>query len=249
MHLVIAITPNSALGKEPSINLDMPWRSDEVLDACELDHGPSNASISPAIDKPRNDYVFDAIEWDPGPQSACRLEVATSKRRSDYDLKQSLEPTSLVSAIPNELQTIQVFRVNECFTSGSKNIAAQLASTKHVNNTLDHDCLAFDAQLKGIGNLNSSFALHDTINERASLPQSLADDTNKVTSQQLYPKTNLDAIELDPGPSLCSSTHQSSLLKSISSSTIVDTAIFQAQIVFDQLFCRTKIMPIMREVR
>ena len=137
MHLVIAITPNSALGKEPSINLDMPWRSDEVLDACELDHGPSNASISPAIDKPCNDYVFDAIEWDPGPQSACRLEVATSKRRSDYDLKQSLEPTSLVSAIPNKLQTIQVFRVNECFTSGSKNIAAQLASTKHVDNTLD----------------------------------------------------------------------------------------------------------------
>ena len=49
--------------------------------------------------------------------------------------------------------------------------------------------------------MNSSFALHDTINVRASLPQSLADNTNKVTSQQLYPKTNLDAIELDHGPS------------------------------------------------
>ena len=127
----------------------------------------------------------------------------------------------------------------------------KLASTKHVDNTLDQDCLAFDAQLEGIGKLISSFVPYHTINERASLPQSLADDKNKVTSQQLYPKTNLDAIELDPGPSLCSSTHQSKLLKSISSSTIVDTAIMQAQIVFDQLtlFCRTKIMPIMREVR
>ena len=42
--------------------------ADEVLDSAELDRGPSNASISHAIDKPRNDDVFDAIEWDPGPQ-------------------------------------------------------------------------------------------------------------------------------------------------------------------------------------
>ena len=62
---MIAVTPNSALGKEPSINLDAPY-SDEVLDSAELDRGPSNASISPAIDKPRDDDVFDAIEWDPG---------------------------------------------------------------------------------------------------------------------------------------------------------------------------------------
>ena len=91
VYLVTAVTPNSALGKEPSINLDAPC-SNEVLDSAELDHGPSNASISPAIDKPCNDDVFNAIEWDPGPQCACRLEVATSKRRGDYDLKQSLEP-------------------------------------------------------------------------------------------------------------------------------------------------------------
>ena len=49
-HLVIAVTPNSALGKEPSINLDAPYSDEEVLDSAELDRGPSNASISPAID-------------------------------------------------------------------------------------------------------------------------------------------------------------------------------------------------------
>ena len=86
---------------------------------------------------------------------------SNSTGMGDYDLQQSLEPTSLVSALPNELQTIQVFRANECFASGSKNTAAQLASTKHLINMVDQDCLAFDAQLEGIGNLNSSFVLHD----------------------------------------------------------------------------------------
>ena len=36
---------------ERFINLDAPY-CDEVLDSAELDRGPSNASISPAIDKP-----------------------------------------------------------------------------------------------------------------------------------------------------------------------------------------------------
>ena len=136
------------------------------------------------------------------------------------------------------------------FASGSKNIAAQLAPTKHVNNTLDQDCLAFDAQLEGIGNVNSSFVPQHIISEKTRLQQSLADVTIKVTFQQIYPKTNLDAIKLDPGPSLCSSTQSNE-------PTQVHTfceyhpghSNMQAQNVFDQLFCRIKIMPIMREVR